>query len=398
MIDRLEALSRIEQAARLMPATRLALSDVRGHVAAEDISAGVTQPPASMSAMDGYAVRFEDLAKAPEGLELIGEAAAGSPFKGKIEPGQAVRVFTGSVIPDGANHVIIQEDTDRSGQKIRITEPQDQPRNIRLAGIDFRQGQLLISKGRLLDGPALGIAAAANCPEVSVYRKPKVVLIANGDELKLPGNALDLGEIICSTPFALIPLIRLWGGEPVFSGITPDDPDVISKCIADHEDADVMIPLGGASVGDYDYMKSVFSDKGFESVFSKVAIKPGKPTWFGNLNMTHVLGLPGNPASAIVCAHLFLAPLLAFMQGTKIGARETTARLMTDVPANGARETFLRATSHTDQNGQIRATPADNQDSSLMSPFLSANLLIQRAPNSAALKAGDPVPCLFLHQ
>lgn len=397
MLTRAEALAALAQTAAPLGPEAIILSAARGRVLAAPVIAGVTQPPAAVSAMDGYAVRHSDAAEG-QSLAVIGEAPAGQPFAGSVGSGEAVRVFTGSVIPAGADHVVIQEEAAREGSRITLTAPQPSPRNIRAAGIDFAKGDRLIPAGRALGPAELAMAAAANLARVSTYPRPRISILANGDELRPPGSELGPGEIISSTPYALAALISGWGGQSAFLGIAPDDPEEIRARIRAASDTDILIPLGGASVGDHDHMQAVFAEEGLQPVFSKVALKPGKPTWFGRLGSVLVLGLPGNPASAIVCAELFLKPLIWRLTGrpAEDALSWRRARLTSPLPAPGRRETFLRGQSGFDEDGRLTCTPAPDQDSSLLSPFLSADLLIHRPASAPAAEAGTPVDCLLI--
>lgn len=380
-----EAIALVLEGAEPLGAEKAPLEDLPGRILAEDVVARITQPPFSASAMDGYAVRFED-AQAGASLRVIGEAPAGAPFSGRLGKGEAVRIFTGGAVPAGADHVVIQEDVAREGDMIAIKEAQGAPRNIRAAGIDFRTGDCLAKKGALLHEIHGALFAAANIPDISVYRRPTVAVFSNGDELKEPGAALKPGEIINSNHYALCAMIRRWGGKAVYLGCASDSEASIRTFFNKGADADVIIPVGGASVGDYDYVKSAFAKEGGELRFSKVAVRPGKPTWCGMLGNARVIGLPGNPASAIVTAALFVQPLVRRLAGEVWAAPFLKAKVMAPVAANGGREAYLRAE---EKDGAI--TPAPNQDSSLLFPFGSANALIRRQINAAALKAGDEV-------
>ena len=394
MISREEALVLIQKTAQIMDAETVPLNAALGRILHSPVIAQVTQPPADMSAMDGYAVRFVDCEL--DSLNVIGEAPAGTPFEGRVEPGEAVRIFTGSVVPDGADHVVIQEDVERDGDTIRIVDPQPNPRNIRAAGLDFSKDDILIPVGSKIGARQLSLIAATNVPEVDVRRKPRVALLANGDELKLPGSDLKPGQIVASNGFSLTALIEAWGGEVVDLGILPDNRDEITRRILATDRVDVFVPVGGASVGDHDHMKPVFEALGYSPVFSKVAIKPGKPTWLYENGDKRVLGLPGNPASAIVCAHLFLRPLLRVVQGADPAQDWINAELDGEIPANGGRESFLRAKIYFTEGGQAKVSSAPNQDSSLLRPFLDANALIHRLPNESSGRAGDLVRCVRL--
>lgn len=385
-----EAISAVLEGAAPIGHEQAGLGELVGRIAAEDVTARMTQPPFAASAMDGYAVRFKDMRVGAE-LRVIGEAPAGAPFDGTVGAGEAVRIFTGGAVPKGADHVIIQEDIARDGDAIAIREDQPRARNIRAAGIDFKEGDVLAEKGMRLHDIHGAIFAAANIDKVSVYRRPKVAVFSNGDELKEPGADLKPGEIINSNHYALTAMISGWGGEAVYLGCAPDSEEAIRDYFRRGAEADVVIPVGGASVGDYDFVKSAFAKEGGETVFSKVAVRPGKPTWCGNMGKARVIGLPGNPASAIVTAALFVQPLVRRLAGEIWSAPFLKARLAAPVGANGGREAYLRAE---EKDGAV--APASNQDSSLLFPFATANALIRRPVNAPALKAGDEVECVRL--
>lgn len=395
MIDREEALRRIEAFPALTGEECVPIMQAKGRVLSAPVIARLTQPPANMSAMDGYAARF-DACQLGAKLKLIGEAAAGRPFGGRVGLGECVRVFTGSVVPKGADHVVIQEDVERDGDIAVISFEQDRPRNIRRAGIDFTEGDELLSAGMRLGPRHLSVCAAANHAEVMVKRRPRIALLSNGDELRPPGSVLEPGQIIASNEYSLMALIEEWGGEAINLGTSPDDPDVLREKIEKAENIDVFVPVGGASVGDYDHMKPVFKSLGFEEVFSKVAIKPGKPTWLYQKGEVAVLGLPGNPASALVCAHIFLRPFLRTLLGVSHKEDWLDVPLSQPLPANGKRESFLRGHLVRDADGNACVEPASNQDSSLLTPFITADVLINRPANAAALSAGDCVSCVRL--
>lgn len=390
MITREQALEHITNVRQITGAEELPLHQCLGRTLANDVRARLTHPPAAMSAMDGYAVKFTSSLRG-ETLRLVGEAAAGAPYEGSVGLGECVRVFTGSVIPDGADHVVVQEDVLRTEQCVLIQVEQARPRNIRSAGIDFHEGDVLLPACTRLSASHLSICAAANHPSLTVRRRPTVGLLTNGDELRPPGAPLTPGQIISSNEYALTALIDKWGGNVINLGTASDDPADIRNRVETADGLDVFVPIGGASVGDHDHMKGVFAELEFEQVFSKVAIKPGKPTWLSKRGNQVVLGLPGNPASALVCAHLFLRPLLQSMLGHTADRAWTTGRLIQGIPANGPREAFLRGEAEASADGTTSITPASDQDSSLLRPFIKANILIHRPPNAPALNIGDLV-------
>ncbi len=366
------------------------LDRIYGRVAAVDIRARLTQPPFSASAMDGYAVRFEDAQKDVR-LNVIGEAPAGAPFTGAVGAGEAVRIFTGGPVPDGADHIVIQEDVTRKDNYIIINEDQERPRHIRPAGVDFKEGDKLVRAGEIFHEIHGAIIAAANIAEAAVLRRPRVALFSNGDELMEPGAALKPGQIINSNHYALTAMIQNWGGETEYLGCAADDEAAIRSYFERAQTADIIVPVGGASVGDYDFVKSAFRVLGGEIAFEKVAVRPGKPTWCGKIGNARVVGLPGNPASAIVTAALFVQPLVRLLAGNHgdQAVKSTKAVLAAPLKANGARETYLRASLQRADDGVVRVTAAANQDSSLLSPFTTADVLIRRPINAPAAAAGD---------
>nr|WP_070959014.1 gephyrin-like molybdotransferase Glp [Hyphomonas sp. Mor2] len=395
MISRSEALQHIAAISPIDEAEQIPLQAGVNRTLAAPVVAQHTHPPDNMSAMDGYAVRSED-AELNAVLSVIGEAPAGHPFSGMIGQAECVRVFTGSVIPEGADHVVIQEDVVREGDQITIQDAQGSSRHIRPAGIDFRAGDVLIPEGTRLSARMLSICAAANLAELKVQRSPRIALLANGDELRPPGSKLEPGQIIASNEYSLTALIEAWGGTVINLGIAPDDPSAIRAQIESAAEADVFVPVGGASVGDHDHMKSVFTELGFEPIFTKVAVRPGKPTWMSRARNRLVLGLPGNPASALVCAHLFLKPLVKRLLGGTDLQTIVSASLSEGLNANGQRESFLRGRMSFSDSGERVVMPAGNQDSSLLSPFVTSNVLIHRAVGAAACVAGDQVDCVLL--
>ena len=391
-----EALQRVLATARPLPAESVPLNDAYSRVLAEDIVALRTQPPAAVSAMDGYAVRADDVAKAPATLKLIGEVAAGHPFEGSVGPGQAARIFTGGVMPEGADTVVIQEITTRDGANVRFDKPTAKGRNVRGQGIDFSQGQVLLRKGRRLTDRDLMLAAAMNHPRLSVHRRPKVAVLGTGDELVAPGSAPGAGEIVYSNGFALIAMARREGAEVNDLGIARDKVDDIAAAVRRARDwgADILLTTGGASVGEHDLVQKALAAEGLQLSFWRIALRPGKPMMHGGLGGMQVLGVPGNPVSSYVCAFLFLVPLIRTLAGrADIDHPTAPAMLGRDLPANDERADYLRATLKDSPDGPV-ATPLPNQDSSLMAPLSAADCLVIRLPHAPAAAAGSP--CVIL--
>ena len=396
-----EALQRVLAGVRALPVEDVALSDARGRVLAKDLTALRTQPPAALSAMDGYAVRADDVSNGPATLTLIGEVAAGHPFDGTVGPGQAARIFTGGVMPDGADTVVVQELVTRDGDKVTTQKPTARARNVRAAGIDFREGDVLLRAGRRLTDRDLMLAAAMNHPSLSVHRRPKVAVLGTGDELLMPGSSLKAGEIIYSNGFALTALAQGEGAVVSDLGIARDKLDDIAAAIRRARDsgADILLTSGGASVGDHDLVQRALKAEGLDLSFWRVALRPGRPMMHGRLARSdaadmQVLGVPGNPVSSYVCAFLFLAPLIRALSGrADVDQKPEPARLGTDMPANDERADYIRATLAQGPNGPV-ATPLPAQDSSLMAPLALADCLLIRPSGAPAAAAGSP--CVIL--
>ncbi len=392
-----EALWLIAEHIAELTAECVPLADAAGRVLAEAVKSRVTQPPFSASAMDGYAVRGEDVRRSNARLTVIGESVAGARFNERVGVGEAVRIFTGAPMPAGADHVLIQEEAQRDGAYIICLEDQKQASNVRAAGIDFRTGEELAAKGATLTGAALALIAAGNIDRVNVVRQPRVAIIANGDELAAPGGELADDKIVSSIPFGLAPMILSWGGAPCFLGVARDDPADIRRLIDDAGDCDIIVPIGGASVGDRDFMRDVFSARGAAPIFEKVSVKPGKPTWFAKIDDgRYVLGLPGNPASALVTAHLFLKAAIDAALGRRNDERTRFARLVRPLPATGPRESYLRARLSSTEDGVLMIDAFDEQDSSLLSELARSNALIRRPSVAPPAAASAVVPYINL--
>jgi len=366
-------------------------------VLVDDAVATLTQPPFDASAMDGYAVRAADVADVPATLRVIGESNAGGPFDGAVGGGEAVRIFTGASVPHGTDTVVIQENTTRAGDDVTVRETPATGANIRRAGGDFRAGDLLLPAGRLLDASAITLAAAGGHASLNVRRRPRVAILATGDELVEPGGHLASGQIISSNPYGLAALVRRFGGEPALLGIAGDDMTALRAKLEAAADADVLVTIGGASVGDRDLVKPALEAYGTTLDFWKVAIRPGKPMLFGRRGNMRVLGLPGNPLSCLIAARVFLVPLLFALLGRRDAPLKERAAVLThDVPANGPRQYYMRATEVGGSDGLPRVTSLAVQDSAHMSALVAADVLIVRPPEAPAASAGDVVPVLPL--
>jgi molybdopterin molybdotransferase len=387
-----EALAKVLKDAGPLTSETVELSDAYGRVLAEDLAARRTQPPADVSAMDGYAVRAADVTHRPVTLKVVGEIAAGRPFAGRIEAGQVARIFTGGVIPEGADTVVIQEDTQRHGDEVVIDYIPRPGAHIRRAGIDFKEGALLLSRGQRLNERDLMVAAAMNYPALPVYRRPRLSIFGTGDELVPPGTQPSAGEIVYSNGYGLAALGRQAGAEVTHDGIVPDDHGAIVAAIrrARTDGADILATTGGASVGDYDLVQQALAAEGMELSFWKLALRPGKPMMRGRIGGMHVLGLPGNPVSSFVCSFLFLLPLIRRLSGlTDVEACPEPAILGRALPENDARAEYLRATLSRNSNGELVATPFPQQDSSLMATLSRAECLVIRPPHAPAANAGE---------
>ena len=391
-----EALQRVLADAKPLPGETVSLNETLGRVLTKDVTALRTQPPAAVSAMDGYAVRASDVATAPVTLKVIGEVAAGHPFAKQVAGGQAVRIFTGGVMPTGSDTVVIQELATSAGNSVTIRKPTSKGRNVRAQGIDFARDQVLLHKGHRLTDRDLMLAAAMNHPSLSVHRRPKVAVLGTGDELVAPGSAPGPGEIVYSNGFALTALARNEGAEVHDLGIARDSIEDIVSAVrrARNWNADILLTSGGASVGEHDLVQRALAAEGLDLSFWRVALRPGRPMMHGRLTGMQVLGVPGNPVSSFVCAFLFLMPLIRRLAGRQdIERIPQAARLGRDLPANDERTDYLRATLVAGTDGPV-ATPLPDQDSSLMAPLAKADCLVIREPHAAAAAKGSD--CVIL--
>ncbi|MGY3233657.1 MULTISPECIES: molybdopterin molybdotransferase MoeA [unclassified Bradyrhizobium] len=394
-----DALAAVLAGAEPLAEETVALDRAFHRVLARDVAARRTQPPEAMSAMDGYAVRAADAAKVDTRLTVIGEVAAGRPFAGRVGAGEAVRIFTGGVVPDNADAVVIQEDTVADGECITIKEAAITGRHIRPAGIDFREGDVLLRSGTRLTERDLALAAGMNHPQLAVRRRPTVAILATGDELVMPGSTPGHGQIVYSNGYALHALARSEGADTIDLGVAADTLAATTSGIrrARESGADILITTGGASVGDHDLVQQALRDEGISMAFWKIAMRPGKPMMNGQLGSMRVIGLPGNPVSSYVCAFLFLVPLIRALSGRSVvHHRRERAVLGRDVGANDQREDYLRARLAERDDGTLVAVPVDHQDSSLLSNLAAAQALLVRAPFAPKAEAGTACEVLRL--
>ena len=392
MLSVAEARERILGALKPLPAEQTGVAEALGRVLAEAVVSRRTQPPSAVSAMDGYAVRAADVAQVPVTLKVIGQAPAGDAFAGVVGPGEAVRIFTGGPVPDGADAIVMQEDTQAGDGEVEIRQSSPEGKFIRPAGLDFREGEVGLEAGRVLSARDVGLAAAMNVPWLMVRRRPRVAILATGDEIAMPGEPLGPNQIVSSNSLALSALVRVFGGAPFMLGIAPDDRDALASMAAGAVGADLLLTSGGASVGDHDLVQSVLGGIGFELDFWKIAMRPGKPLIFGRIGETPVLGLPGNPVSALVCAMIYLRPALAHMLGISNGDEANpTARLAEPLEENDERQDYLRARLSGDGAGGLTVTPFPRQDSSMLAMLARADCLIVRPPRAPAAPAGEAV-------
>lgn len=392
------ARSRIVAAMPRMPADELGLAAAAGRVAAETIIAAVSHPPLPVSAMDGYACRAADVNTLPARLPVLGVSKAGEPYRGDLPAGGCVRIFTGAAVPSGADVIALQEDVVALDGVAEIAEVPRPGQFIRPAGQDILAGEPCIRAGRRLNARDLAVIATSGHGTVPVRRRPRVAILSTGDELVAPGSRdYPPDRIMASNGVALAAAVSAWGAEPIDLGVAADDRDVIARAIADAPDVEVLVTTGGASVGDHDLVHAALVTLGFDLEFWKIAMRPGKPLMFGHVGRKAILALPGNPVSALVCAHLFLRPAIAAMLGAEeVEPRFERAVLQRSMPANDRREDYVRARLATDPDGRLLADPYPMQDSGMIAILAAADGLIRRRPLAPAAQAGDVVDVIPL--
>ena len=388
-----EALARVLSAGKTLGSELVKLDDVIGRVLAKDLKASRDQPPFQSSAMDGYAVRHADLNNP---LTIVGVSAAGHGFKGTVKKGQAVRILTGAPLPKGADTIVIQENVLVDGKKLVVREAPALGRNIRAQGLDFQKGSILIEAGTRISVRDIGLMAAANAALVLVRKRPRIVLFTTGDELVLPGDRPRTDQIFSSNSQALAAMLKAWGADVVNLGIVRDDMRATIGAIKKAAKADILVTTGGASVGDHDYVQEALKRAGIKIGFWKIALRPGKPLMFGTKGNLSVLGLPGNPVSALVCARIFLKPLIGKMLGLDAHEVPMMARLAEAMPANDERQDYMRATLRYEEDGARVVHVFSKQDSSMQRNLRDADCLIVRAPHAPELAKGALVAVVLL--
>ncbi|WP_342641759.1 molybdopterin molybdotransferase MoeA [Rhodoligotrophos ferricapiens] len=396
-----EALGRVLDGVAPIGQECIPLDQAWQRVLAEDVRATRDQPPFDASAMDGYAVRGDDVDGSKPKLLIIGTSQAGRGFTGAIGPGESVRIFTGAPLPPGADTVVIQENTRREGDRVILTEPGQRGRHVRRSGLDFRAGDLLIAAGTRLNARHIGLAAAANHHELPVRRRPRIAILPTGDELVAPGSTPRGDQIISSNNHSLAAFIRAMGAEPVDLGIVGDDLAALDAAIARGLSADVLVTIGGASVGDHDLVQKALIARGVDIAFWRIAMRPGKPLMFGHVQTgsaqpVRVMGLPGNPVSALICARIFLKPLIGALLGRPEQDDTEIYPLASALGANDQRQDYVRGRFRRSKAAGITVEPFSLQDSSLQQSFAAADCLIVRRPFAPAAASGEPVEVLRL--
>jgi molybdopterin molybdotransferase len=390
------ALARILDGVKPMPSEIVPLKQAYGRVTAKPVSAKRDQPPFDASAMDGYAVRSGDLRTVPVDLKLVGTSAAGHAFRGKVKHQEAVRILTGAPLPAGADAIVIQENTELNEKSVRILQPAVPGKNIRRRGLDFTKNTVLLPANIKLNSRDIGLAAAGGNGSLAVRHKPRVVLLTTGDELVLPGEKPRADQIVSSNSFALEAMLCAAGAQVTNLGIVKDSLKSTESAIRKGLAADLLVTTGGASVGDHDFVQQALKNCGVKIDFWKIALRPGKPLMFGTKARCRIIGLPGNPVSALVCTRIFIAPLIDSMLGLAPQPAQYLARLATPMPTNDNRKDYVRATLSINDDGTREVTPFSIQDSSMQRTLRESDCLVIREPFAPEAKAGDNVQIIPL--
>jgi molybdopterin molybdotransferase len=388
-----EALSRLLAPLEKLPPEQISIAEGIGRVLAEDVAARRTQPPFAVSAMDGYAVRAEDLKTIPAELRIVAEVPAGAGFGGHVGAGEAARIFTGAPLPVGTDTIVIQEDAERRGDRVRVLEGAPRGRYVRREGLDFSEGEVLLRAGRRLTARDIGLLAAMNRPWLLVHRRPRIGILSTGDEIVMPGDPIGPHQIVSSNSLALAAFVTACGGMPVSVGNAPDDPEALRRIAAARQGVDLLVTTGGASVGEHDLVRDALAADGLELDFWQIAMRPGKPLMVGRYRGATMVGLPGNPVSTLVCALLFLRPALDRLSGITVSEEPArTGRLGVALPKNDRRQDYLRSRLARAGDGMLEVFPFEVQDSSMMRLLAAADCLVVRPPHAAAAAAGAMVP------
>jgi molybdopterin molybdotransferase len=388
-----EALSRLLEPLTALPPEQISLADALGRVLAEEATARRTQPPFAVSAMDGYAVRAEDLGRIPVELRIVAEVPAGAGFGGHVGAGEAARIFTGAPLPAGTDTIVIQEDTLRDGDRVRVLEGGPRGRYVRHEGLDFAEGEVLLRPGRRLTARDVGLLAAMNRPWLFVHRRPHIGILSTGDEIVMPGDPIGPHQIVSSNSLSLAAFAAACGCVPVSVGNAPDDPEALRRIAAATRGVDLLVTTGGVSVGEHDLVREALAADGFELDFWQIAMRPGKPLMVGRYRGTPMVGLPGNPVSTLVCALLFLKPAFDRLSGAAAETEASpTARLRVALPKNDRRQDYLRSRLARAADGALEALPFEAQDSSMMALLAAADCLVVRPPHAPAIPVGTIVP------
>ena len=390
-----DARKRILEGFAPLGAEQISVADALGRVLAEDVIARVTKPPMAVSAMDGYAVRAGDVQKTPVRLRQVGYVQAGKSHDREVGAGECVRIFTGGPMPTGTDTIVVQENVDASGEWITVKENTPERRYVRPAGLDFKEGEPGIKAGRRLTARDVGLIGVMNVPWIMVHRRPRVAILSSGDEIVMPGDPIGRNQFVSANGLALAALVSATGGLPYSLGIAADTPEAVQAAGNAATGADLLVTTGGASVGEHDLIRSALAKTGLDIDFWQIAVRPGKPLMFGRMGGTRVIGLPGNPVSAMVCAILFLRPAVEAMQGIPFVQKPPVmATLGVDLPANDKREDYLRSELKREADGRLVAVPFPVQDSSMITRLARADCLVIRAPHAPPLKAGNLVEIL----